>query len=141
MLRGPECIDIWFHRLVRRAQKFSRRKNTFEFAGIHEGNAITQHQCFGDVMRDKDNGFAQRFFEFQKLMLQLRAGNGIKRAKGFIHQQNCGIGGERPRQANTLALAPGKLVRIAASILLERQSYEMLYFTHAPGGPCSLPSL
>src|SRR4051794_22095051 len=120
LLRGPECVDIWLYRFVWRAEKFSRRKNAFELAGIHKGNAVTQHQRFCNVMRDKNDRFAQRFSELQKFALQLRACNGIQRAKGFVHEQNCRIGGERPSQPHALSLTTGKLVWISASILLER---------------------
>src|SRR5436309_1511526 len=101
LLRGPERVYVWLHSAVAGAEKFSRRENTFELAGVHERDAVTQHQRFCDIMRDKDNRFAQRFLECQKFMLQLRAGNRIKRAERFIHQENFGIGGKRSRQADT----------------------------------------
>src|SRR3954452_18551723 len=141
LLRGPECVDIRIYRFVWRAEKFSRRKNAFELAGIHKGNAVTQHQRFCNVMRDKNDRFAQRFSELQKFVLQLRAGDGIKRTKGFVHEQNCGISGKRPCQSNSLSLAARKLVWISASILLERQSHQVQYLTHARCDPRSLPAL
>src|SRR6185312_7949458 len=92
-------------------------------------------------MRDENNGFAQGFFEFQEFVLQLLAGNGIKRAKGFGHQENLWISRERSRQADTLTLSSGKLVRIAASKYTVWQADELQHFTHAHGDSRPVPAL
>ena len=53
-------------------------------------------------MRDHDDGALGRFPNTQQLQLQLTAGQGVKRAEGFIEKHNWRVDGESPRETNTL---------------------------------------
>ena len=58
-----------------------------------------------DVMGDKDDCFAFLIGEPCNFFLKAFARRHIERTERLIHQENCGLNGERPRQRNTLALA------------------------------------
>src|SRR6185369_8762794 len=81
-------------------------------------------------MRYKDHCLAQLFFELAEFMLQLRAGDGIERAKRLVHEENLRVSGQRTGQTNTLALSAGKLVRIASGKLVVRQPHELQDLFH-----------
>src|SRR6476646_11160441 len=117
LLAGAKCFDIRLNSIFSGAQKFRRQEDAFEFAGIHECNAVAQHQCFSNIMGHENHSLAQQLAQLQEFMLQLRASNGIERAEGFVHQQNMRISRKRARQPDTLALSAGKLIWIAVSEL------------------------
>ena len=60
-------------------------------------------------MRDDDDGLADALLDAAELPLELGTRDRIERAERFVHQQHGGIGGERPRDADPLPLAAGKL--------------------------------
>ena len=64
-------------------------------------------------MRDKANGLARTVPKLQQFFIQPVAHDFVQRAKGFVHQQNVGIKGQRPRDAGALLhparKLPGKL--------------------------------
>src|ERR1700749_3707216 len=105
-------------------KKLNGGENIFEHAGIHKRDAVTEHERLSHVMRDKDHGLAQLLLQFHKFMLQLRAGNGIERAEGLVHEQDLRIGGKSAGQADALALSAGKLIGITLRKLIERQANE-----------------
>ena len=57
--------------------------------------------------------------------------SGSSAPKGLVHQQNRRIGGERARHSHSLALAAGKLVRIAPQELRRIEADERQQFLHA----------
>src|SRR5713101_2458067 len=65
------------------------------------------------IVSDENNSFAEAPGEGAELALEFGASNGIKRAKGLVHQQNRRIGGEGASDANALTLAAGKFTRAA----------------------------
>ncbi|MNK27808.1 hypothetical protein D3C87_461710 [compost metagenome] len=63
-------------------------------------------------MRDEHDGLVQLGLKLQKLVLHFAADQRVQRREGFVHQQDFGIGGQGPRQADALLHAAGQLVGI-----------------------------
>ena len=53
-----------------------------------------------------------RALDAQHLVLQCGAGDRVDRRERLVHQQQIGVGGQRPRHADALLLAAGKLMRV-----------------------------
>src|SRR5262249_1150988 len=104
LLCSPESTDIRLNRSVSRTQKLTRCEDTFEVSCVHQRDAVAQQQRFRYVMGHEDHSLAQTLFELAKFLLQLRAGDGIKRPKRLVHQEYRRVGGKCPRQTNTLFL-------------------------------------
>ncbi len=64
-------------------------------------------------MRDDHEGDAGLVLDVGDLELRLLAQLLVERAERLVEQQNLGLPGERPRESHALALAAGKLVRLA----------------------------
>ena len=65
--------------------------------------------------------FFEALLQRQKFPADFHARQRIERAERLVHQQDRRVGGERARHADALALAAGKLVRIAAQKLPRRR--------------------
>src|SRR6266849_8496917 len=66
----------------------------------------------------------------QQLVLQARAGNSVESPKGFIHQQDRGIGRQGTCQPHTLLLSTRKWARETRTILGRRQTDQVQQFVH-----------
>ena len=88
-----------------------RRVERHEHAVGEHADPRGQRQRLAHVVRDDDDGLADRGLDAPKLAVQLAARDGIERAERLVHQQNRRIGGERARDPDALALAAGQLLR------------------------------
>lgn len=61
-------------------------------------------------MRDEDDGLAQAALEFEELVLHVAADERVQGAEGLVHQQEVGVGGQGPGEADSLLHAAGELV-------------------------------
>ena len=84
-----------------------------QLAGVEDGQAIAHLQRLVDVVGDEDDGLAQPLLQGQHGVLQPDADERIKGREGFVHQDDVGIGRQRPRQPHALAHAARELLRIA----------------------------
>ena len=83
---------------------------------FQEADAIADQHRFIDVMGHEDNRLAHRALNADELLLQTLARDPIDRAERLIHQEDRGIGRQRPGEADSLALTPRELVRVAVAI-------------------------
>ena len=109
----------------------ARRRQRVGRAGIERGGRpCEQRQAIGDaqglaqVVGDEDGRLARAArCSARNSVLQLAARDRVERAERLVQQDERRIGGERPRDADALALAAGELVRIpAAAVLGGRQT-------------------
>src|SRR5712692_8647655 len=91
------------------------------------------------IVSDENNSFAEAPGEGAELALEFGASNGIKRAKGLIHQQNRRIGGEGASDANALTLAAGKFTRAAVGKFRWIKSNQGEEFPNAHGRVAGVP--
>ena len=79
-----------------------------DMTGIKQDDTRSEEQSFADVVGDDDDGLGETARDGEKGALQFGAGDGIKGAKRFVHQENGGIDGEGAGYTDTLALATGE---------------------------------
>ena len=84
-------------------------------ADVEDGDPVAHLDGFLDVVGDEHHRLAHLGVEPEELVLEPRAGHGIDGAERLVHEEDGGIGGERPRHADTLALAARHLRRVPAS--------------------------
>ncbi len=61
-------------------------------------------------MGDEDDGLLQALLELQQLVLHVAADQRVQRAEGLVHQQEVGVGGQGPGEADPLLHTAGELV-------------------------------
>ena len=77
-------------------------------ASLHRSTAVEHH----DLIAVPDGGQPVRHYEATastgpEPLVDLGLDQGVERRGGFIHDQECGVGGERPGDLEALALAAG----------------------------------
>ncbi len=95
-------------------------------APAHQQHAVSQEHRFSNVVGDKHHRLLAMMPHIEQLQVQLFAGNGIERAKRFIHKQYRGMEQERTRQGDTLLHTPRELVGTMASEVTQAQQGEQL---------------
>src|SRR5712691_11003219 len=95
-------------------------------APAHQQHTVSQEHRFSNVMSDKHHRLRAMMPHLEQLQVQLFAGNGIERAKRFIHEQYRGLEQERARQGDTLLHTPRELVGTMASEVTQAQQGEQL---------------
>ena len=96
-----------------KAKEFLRRGVRNDAAGFQQNDAGSKQQGFTQIMSNEDNRLIQAAGERAELALKLSAGDGIKRAERFIHQQDRGICGKGTGDTDTLTLASREFPRTA----------------------------
>src|SRR5712692_10540783 len=92
------------------------------------------------IVSDENNSFAEAPGEGAELALEFGAGNGIKRAKGLVHQQDGRVGSEGAGDADALALAAGKFTRAAVGKFRWIKSNQGEEFPNAHGRAACVPA-
>src|SRR5262249_20076464 len=92
-------------------------------------------------MGDEHHSLAQGLFKLKKFLLQLGAGDGIERSEGLVHEQDLRISSQGARQADSLPLSSGQLVRITGGELIEGQSHKVEDLLHPRPDARRLPAL
>ena len=77
----------------------------------HHHDAIGQNHCLFDVVGDNDEGSSMPLPEREDMILQLDAGEGIKRRKGLVEQQQMRFGRERTSDGDPLRLTAREFFR------------------------------
>ena len=88
------------------------RADLDERAVFHNRDAVADADGLVQIVGDENRGLAHFLRQREELILQLAANERIERRKRLVHQQNVRIGGERPRQPDSLLHAARKFVRI-----------------------------
>src|SRR5437870_4033489 len=107
-------------------------------APAHQQHAVSQEHRFSNIVGDKYHRVLAMLPHLEQLQIQLFAGNGIERAKRFIHKQYRGLEQERTRQGDTLLHTPRELVGTMASEVTQAQQGEQLE-SPLPGLGACLP--
>src|SRR5579859_4985681 len=81
----------------------SRRKNE---------HAVSQSDCFTDIMGYKQDRLVGRRPDGLKLSMQSITGQGIQRPEWLIHEQHRRVNCQRPRDSDPLAHSAGELMDI-----------------------------
>jgi len=91
------------------------------------------------IVSDEDDGFAEAAGEGAEFALELGASNGIKRAKGLVHQQDGRIGSEGAGDADALALAAGKFAGVPVGKFSWIKSNQAEELPNAHGRAAGIP--
>ena len=95
-------------------------------AAVHEHQLVGELERLVLVVRDEDRGDVQLLVQAAQPAAQLLAHLGIERAERLVEQQHARADGERARERDALALAAGKLRRIAVGEPAELHELEQL---------------
>ena len=110
---------------------------------VKNPDAGAKQQGFPDIMGDEQSRLVQPVAEVEELLLQFHTGHRIKRAKGFVQQQQRRIRCKRAGDTHPLALTAGQLTGIARGELRRRKpdlSQEMLHPGVDVAGTANLPA-
>src|SRR5713226_8644208 len=121
------------------AEKFLRRGAGNDAAGLQQHDARSEEQGFAQIMRDKNDCFAEATGEGAELALKLSTGDGIERAEGLVHQQNGRIGGEGAGHADALPLAAREFAGAAAGEFARIEADKLEHFVNAGGDAGGIP--
>src|SRR5260370_24129574 len=121
------------------AKKLLRRGGGGNAASFEEQNAGGEEHRFAKIVGDEDDGLAEAAREGAELALKLGARNGIEGAEGLVHQENGRVGGEGAGHAHALALAAGKLVRVAVGVFTRVESNQGHELADANGSAAAVP--
>ena len=80
-----------------------------------QDDLVTEQQGLIDVVSDENDGLGQIRLDADELALKLTAHERVDCAERLIHQQNTGVGGQRPGHPDALGLSAGELVGISLS--------------------------
>lgn len=72
-------------------------------AVAHHRDAVAEVHGLVQVVRDEDDGLAERLLELEQLVLHLPADERVERGERLVHQQHVRVGRERPGEADALA--------------------------------------
>lgn len=91
----------------RGVEQISRSSDLQETTLLEHCDAVAELQCLIDIVGDHDHGFVEVLFQAQKLPLEFVTGNGVERAKGFVEEDDPGIGCKGSRKGHALSLSAG----------------------------------
>ena len=80
---------------------------------LSSADAVAEHESFGDIVGDEHHGLAELLLQGFELLLNIAPGDRIEGAEWFVQENHRRIGGQRPGDADALALAAGKFAREA----------------------------
>ena len=103
-----------------------RRADLLDAAAIHDHHAVGDLQRLLLVVRDEHRRHVDLVVQVAQPAPQLLADLGIERAERLVEQQDARLDGERAGKRHALALAAGKLARIAVGQPLELDQIEQL---------------
>ncbi len=121
------------------AKKFLRRSAGNDAAGLQQHDARSEEQSFTQIMRDKNDCFAEATGESAEFALELGAGDGIERAEGLVHKENRRVGGEGAGHADALALAAREFAGAAAGEFARIEADKLEHFVDAGGDAGGIP--
>lgn len=96
-------------------------------AVLHQDDAAAERYGFVEIMRNEDDRLPQLPLEFPQLSLHVAPDERVESAKGFVHQENVRISGQRPRKSCALLHPAGELMRILAVPALQADELNGLH--------------
>ena len=94
---------------------FLGRADLLHLAVVEHGDAVGHRQRLALVVRDEDEGDAERLLQGLQLFLHLLAQLQVERAERLVEQQHLRLVDEGARQRHALPLPAGELARACAS--------------------------
>ena len=94
---------------------FLRVADLLDPSMIEDGDPVRHRQRLALVVRDEDEGEAERVLQRLQLALHRLAQFEVERAERLVEQQNLGAQDERARQRHALPLPAGELARPSRS--------------------------
>ncbi|GBC78414.1 hypothetical protein HRbin08_01907 [bacterium HR08] len=104
-----------------------------------QGDTRGQGERFLDIVRDQERRLAQAFVKSVELRAQLPSRDRIECSKRLVQQENRGIGRERARHADTLALSATQLMRVSAGEGRRIKPHQVEQLAHARGRALRAP--
>lgn len=99
---------------------------------LHQDDAAAERDGLVEVVGDEDDGLLELALEVAQLRLHVAADQGVEGAEGLVHEQDVGIGGQRPREARPLLHAARQFMGILRLPALQANEFDGL---HRPLGP------
>ena len=90
------------------------RRDLDDRAQVHHGDAVGDVADDGEVVRDEQVGERELLLQLLEQVDDLRLDRDVERRDRLVRHDEVGVQGQRPGQADALALAAGELVRVAA---------------------------
>ena len=109
-------------------------------AALQDRDAIAHLDRLVDVVGDEDDRLAHLLLEAQELVLEAVAADRVDRAERLVHEHDRRIGGQRPGDADPLALSTGQLVRVSVAIGAGLQADQLEQLVDALADACRLPA-
>ena len=120
---------------------FGRRADLDDLAVVHHRDAVGQRHRLFLIVGDDDEGEAEIDLQVGQLELGLLAQLLVERPERLVEQQHLGLLGERAGKRDALALAAGKLVRLALGERRQLDQLQHLVDAHVDVGlPASPPA-
>ena len=104
--------------MARIAEQLAARRHLHQLAQIHHAHAVGNVFHHAHVVRHKQVGQLVLRLQVLQDVEHLRLNGHIQRGHGLITHYEFGLQCQGARNANALALAAGKLMRIAARVIL-----------------------
>ena len=97
-------------------------------AGLEDGDEVAHLDRLVDVVGHEQDRLGDRLLEAEELVLEPVADDRVDGAERLVHEHDRRVGGQRPGDADALALAARQLAREAVAILggLEPDEREQL---------------
>ena len=108
---------------------------------VKNPDAGAKQQGFPDIMGDEQSRLVEPISQVEELLLQFHTGHWIKRAKGFVQQQQRRICCECAGDPHPLTLAAGQIAGIACGELRRRKSDLSQEIVHTGIDVDGLPTL
>ena len=109
-MKGPHFFLVSLEELGAPAKKH-------QSTVVKHSDAGAEQQRFPNIVGDEQCRLAKCVAQVEELLLQFHTRHGIKRAKGFVHQQHGRVRRQRAGDSHPLALTAGQLPWIACGEL------------------------
>ena len=93
----------------------------------HHGDAVPQAHGLVEVVGDEQDRLAELALQVDELVLHLPADERVERGEGLVHEQDVGLGGQGPGQADPLLHATRELTGLVAAPPLQAHQGQGLF--------------
>src|ERR1700733_1301598 len=93
------------------------RPNLDDLAHVHHGHAVADSLNDAEVVRDENIGKAEHRLQVEDESQDLRPYRDVQGRHGLVEDDNLGFEDQRASDRDSLALAAGKLMRIAVLVI------------------------
>ncbi len=108
------------------ALDFGRRRELLDLPVVEQGDAVGEGEGFLLVVSDEDRGEAELVVDLPERAAKLAADLRVERSERLVEEEDARIAGEGSGERDALALAAGKLARVALAEALQLNEFEQL---------------